>query len=50
VSGIGASIRLRRDAGLTDVLILERADALGGTWLHNTYPGCGSTATTGSRG
>ncbi|HTK63194.1 MAG TPA: NAD(P)/FAD-dependent oxidoreductase [Pseudonocardia sp.] len=40
VSGIGASIRLRRDAGLRDVLILERAEALGGTWLHNTYPGC----------
>jgi cation diffusion facilitator CzcD-associated flavoprotein CzcO len=40
VSGVGASIRLRRDAGLTEVLILERAQRLGGTWRDNTYPGC----------
>jgi cation diffusion facilitator CzcD-associated flavoprotein CzcO len=40
ISGVGAAIRLLRDTDLEDVLILERADALGGTWLHNTYPGC----------
>ena len=38
-AGIGAGIRLRQ-AGLTDFVILERADAVGGTWRDNTYPGC----------
>jgi cation diffusion facilitator CzcD-associated flavoprotein CzcO len=37
--GIGAAIRLR-EAGYEDVVILERADGLGGTWWANTYPGC----------
>ena len=37
--GIGAGIRLRQ-AGRTDFVILERADAVGGTWRDNTYPGC----------
>ncbi|WP_330335454.1 NAD(P)/FAD-dependent oxidoreductase (plasmid) [Streptomyces sp. NBC_00536] len=38
-SGIGAAIRLRR-AGFRDVLVLEKAPQLGGTWRENTYPGC----------
>jgi cation diffusion facilitator CzcD-associated flavoprotein CzcO len=37
--GIGAAIKLR-EAGIDDFVILERADALGGTWRANTYPGC----------
>ncbi|MBJ8342166.1 NAD(P)/FAD-dependent oxidoreductase [Antrihabitans sp. YC3-6] len=37
--GIGAAIELRKH-GITDVTILERATHLGGTWWHNTYPGC----------
>ena len=37
--GIAAAIELRRH-GFTDVTILERAGGLGGTWRHNTYPGC----------
>jgi cation diffusion facilitator CzcD-associated flavoprotein CzcO len=37
--GIGAAIELRRH-GLDDVVILERAPRLGGTWLYNTYPDC----------
>ena len=36
--GIAAAIELRRH-GITDVAILEKADGLGGTWFHNTYPG-----------
>ncbi|WP_019635094.1 flavin-containing monooxygenase [Actinomadura atramentaria] len=36
--GIGMAITLRR-AGVRDVLVLERGDALGGTWRDNTYPG-----------
>lgn len=38
-SGIAAAIALRR-AGVTDILIVERADAVGGAWRDNTYPGC----------
>ena len=38
-SGLGAAIRLRQ-AGYTDMVILERADDVGGTWRDNTYPGC----------
>ncbi|MEV5510880.1 flavin-containing monooxygenase [Streptomyces orinoci] len=37
--GLGAAVRLRR-AGVTDFVVLERAEALGGTWRDNTYPGC----------
>ncbi|GAA4876034.1 NAD(P)/FAD-dependent oxidoreductase [Kitasatospora terrestris] len=37
--GLGAGVRLRR-AGITDFVILERADAVGGTWRDNSYPGC----------
>ncbi|MBZ4321578.1 flavin-containing monooxygenase [Streptomyces huiliensis] len=37
--GLGAAIRLRRE-GVTDFVVLERADAIGGTWRDNTYPGC----------
>ncbi len=40
ISGIAASIRLRRDAGLSDVLLIEKSHQLGGTWNYNTYPGC----------
>ncbi|GAA3923258.1 NAD(P)/FAD-dependent oxidoreductase [Actinomadura viridis] len=36
--GIGMAIRLRQ-AGIRDVVILEKAADLGGTWRDNTYPG-----------
>jgi cyclohexanone monooxygenase len=36
--GIAAGIRLRQ-AGYDDVVILEQAPGLGGTWWHNRYPG-----------
>jgi cation diffusion facilitator CzcD-associated flavoprotein CzcO len=36
--GIAAAIELRRH-GFDDVVILERAPELGGTWFHNGYPG-----------
>jgi cyclohexanone monooxygenase len=39
ISGIGAAIAIRA-AGLGEVLVLERAGELGGTWRDNTYPGC----------
>src|SRR5689334_1031143 len=37
-SGIGAAIRLRQE-GIFDFAVLEKSDALGGTWRDNTYPG-----------
>ncbi len=39
ISGIAAAIKLR-EAGVEDVVILEKADTYGGTWRANTYPGC----------
>ncbi len=36
--GLGVAIRLRQ-AGISDVVILERADDVGGTWRDNQYPG-----------
>ncbi|MCF3960721.1 flavin-containing monooxygenase [Streptomyces fuscigenes] len=38
-AGIGAAVRLRRE-GVTDFVVLERADSIGGTWRDNDYPGC----------
>ena len=37
-SGIAAAVALRRK-GIEDVVIFEKAPALGGTWWHNRYPG-----------
>ena len=39
ISGIGLAIRLR-EAGFNNLVILEKAGDLGGTWRDNTYPGC----------
>jgi 4-hydroxyacetophenone monooxygenase len=38
MSGILAAIRLQ-DAGIP-YLVIEKNDAVGGTWYENTYPGC----------
>src|SRR3954454_24238856 len=37
--GIGAAIELQSH-GFRDITILDAAPELGGTWFHNTYPGC----------
>lgn len=37
-SGMAAAIALQRK-GITDYVILEQADGVGGTWWHNRYPG-----------
>lgn len=39
LSGIAAAVKLRQ-AGITDFVVLEKADRVGGTWRDNTYPGC----------
>ncbi|GAC1625821.1 MAG: NAD(P)/FAD-dependent oxidoreductase [Vulcanimicrobiaceae bacterium] len=38
-AGLGMAIGLRR-AGITDFVVLERANEIGGTWRDNAYPGC----------
>ncbi len=38
-SGIGMGIALQR-AGIDNFLLIERNEAIGGTWWENTYPGC----------
>jgi cation diffusion facilitator CzcD-associated flavoprotein CzcO len=38
-SGLGMAMELR-SAGIDDIVVLERADDLGGTWRDNSYPGC----------
>ncbi|WP_118181656.1 flavin-containing monooxygenase [Paraburkholderia phosphatilytica] len=38
-AGLGMAIRLRQ-AGMTDFIVAEQADAVGGTWRDNHYPGC----------
>jgi cation diffusion facilitator CzcD-associated flavoprotein CzcO len=37
-AGLGAAIRMRQ-AGITDFVVFERAEEVGGTWRDNTYPG-----------
>jgi cation diffusion facilitator CzcD-associated flavoprotein CzcO len=37
-AGVAATMALRA-AGVDDVLVIERAASLGGTWRDNTYPG-----------
>src|SRR3954454_24534095 len=38
-SGLGMAIKLKQ-AGFDDLVMLERADEVGGTWWSNTYPDC----------
>ncbi|MEM9600262.1 MAG: NAD(P)/FAD-dependent oxidoreductase, partial [Pseudomonadota bacterium] len=37
-AGLGLAAKLRQ-AGRDDLILLEKADAIGGTWRDNTYPG-----------
>jgi cation diffusion facilitator CzcD-associated flavoprotein CzcO len=37
--GVAAAVELLR-AGSGDIVILEKADRIGGVWRDNTYPGC----------
>lgn len=39
LSGIAAAAKLRL-AGISDLVVLEQSDRVGGTWRENTYPGC----------
>ena len=37
-AGLGAAIKLD-EAAITDFLVVDKGDAVGGTWRDNTYPG-----------
>ncbi|MFH5208190.1 flavin-containing monooxygenase [Antrihabitans spumae] len=37
-SGLGTAFKLK-EAGIDDIVLLERSSRLGGTWRDNTYPG-----------
>ena len=39
-AGLGMAATLRRADPAADVLVIERAPEVGGTWRDNTYPGC----------
>lgn len=39
LGGLCAAVKLK-EAGYDDVVVLEKADKVGGTWRDNTYPGC----------
>ncbi|OYV42176.1 MAG: hypothetical protein B7X10_06850 [Burkholderiales bacterium 21-58-4] len=38
-AGMAMAIKLR-EAGFVDLLMIEKAADLGGTWRDNVYPGC----------
>ncbi|EFV13276.1 flavin-containing monooxygenase [Segniliparus rugosus] len=38
-SGLGMAIALQNE-GRHDFIVLEKGGGVGGTWWHNTYPGC----------
>src|SRR5689334_7090282 len=38
-AGLGVAAELQ-NAGVDDFVLLERANAIGGTWRDNHYPGC----------
>lgn len=39
-AGMAAAAAVLRAEPSADLLIIERADEVGGTWRDNTYPGC----------
>lgn len=41
MSGLGLAVQLIRQYGHRDFQIIEKVEDVGGTWLVNTYPGCG---------
>jgi len=40
IAGVGMGVKLI-EAGLSDFVIVERNESVGGTWFEHTYPGCG---------
>ncbi|KAF8743609.1 hypothetical protein AX14_001672 [Amanita brunnescens Koide BX004] len=42
LAGISTAIALKKQLNFDNFVIYEKANAVGGTWRDNTYPGCGS--------
>lgn len=41
MSGLGLATQLIRLYGVRNFELIEKSNDVGGTWLANTYPGCG---------
>jgi cation diffusion facilitator CzcD-associated flavoprotein CzcO len=41
MSGLGLAVQIIRKFGVRNFELVEKGEDIGGTWLANTYPGCG---------
>ena len=41
MSGLGLAVQIIRQYGVRNFELVEKSEDVGGTWLANTYPGCG---------
>ncbi|KAJ4373987.1 hypothetical protein N0V83_002726 [Neocucurbitaria cava] len=41
MSGLGLAVQIIRQYGVRNFELIEKSEDVGGTWLANTYPGCG---------
>jgi cation diffusion facilitator CzcD-associated flavoprotein CzcO len=41
MSGLGLAVQIIRKFGIKNFELIEKSEDVGGTWLANTYPGCG---------
>ncbi|KAF1942152.1 FAD/NAD(P)-binding domain-containing protein [Clathrospora elynae] len=41
MSGLGLAVQIIRKYGIRNFELVEKSEDVGGTWLANTYPGCG---------
>jgi cation diffusion facilitator CzcD-associated flavoprotein CzcO len=41
MSGLGLAVQIVRQFGIKNFDLIEKSNDVGGTWLANTYPGCG---------
>ncbi|USP82605.1 cyclohexanone 1,2-monooxygenase [Curvularia clavata] len=41
MSGLGLAVQILRKYGIRNFELVEKSEDVGGTWLANTYPGCG---------
>jgi len=39
-AGIGMAAKLLQEQPAADIVVIEQAEDIGGTWRDNTYPGC----------
>ncbi|KAL6151292.1 hypothetical protein ACJQWK_10798 [Exserohilum turcicum] len=46
MSGLGLAVQITRNYGIRNFELVEKSEDVGGTWLANTYPGCGCDVTS----